>query len=311
MTPTYDGCTLCPRACGVDRTAGGRGACGQSATLRVARASLHRWEEPPLSGTRGSGTVFFSGCPLRCLYCQNAAISHGGAGVPVTVEQLTETYLRLADAGAHNINLVTATHFLPDVLRSVREAKKRGVALPFVWNTSGYETVETVRTLVETDTVQIFLTDFRYTRADTAAALSAAPDYPAVARAALREMVQGVGAPVFDDRGLMRRGVIVRLLLLPGHLLEAKQALRELWRAYGDAVCLSLMSQYTPRPDLPAPLDRRVTEAEYRSFVCEAQTLGVTCAYTQEREAAAESYIPPFFDTGLLVCDPPKAAATT
>lgn len=301
MQPTYDPCRLCPRACGAHRLSGKAGLCGASSDIRVARASLHLWEEPPISGTNGSGTVFFSGCPLGCVYCQNRDIALGKRGHSVTLPQLVRTYRALAAAGAHNLNLVTATQYLPDVIRSVSEAKRQGVLLPVVWNTSGYETVESVKAL--SGTVDIWLTDFRYFSPGTAAAYSHAPDYPEAARAALRQMYAQTGAPVFGDSGLMKKGVIVRLLLLPGHLIEAKRILHELWERYGDGICLSLMSQYTPMPGMQPPLDRRVGEAEYRSFVAEAERLGITRAFTQEREAAADSFIPPFDDPGLLCLD--------
>lgn len=301
MSLSYEHCTLCPRACGVNRLAGQVGRCGMTAELSVARASLHMWEEPPLSGKRGSGTVFFSGCPLGCVYCQNRDIATGKKGHLITEKQLVRTFFALVDAGAHNINLVTGTHFLPSIVRSVSEAKKQGGSVPFVWNTSGYETTEAVRAL--RDTVDIYLSDFRYFSSETAKTYSTAPDYPAAAKAALDAMVAQTGAPVYDGEGMMKRGVIVRLLLLPGHLIEAKRILHDLHRRYGGQICLSLMSQYTPMPHMPPPLNRRVSEAEYRSFVAEAERLGVTQAFTQEMQAAAESFIPPFDDPGLLCLD--------
>lgn len=301
MALSCDPCRLCPRACGAHRLSGQTGYCGAARDIRVARASLHLWEEPPLSGTGGSGTVFFSGCPLGCVYCQNRDIALAEKGHTVTVSGLVRTYQALAAAGAHNLNLVTATQYIPDVIRSVSEAKKQGVLLPVVWNTSGYETVDAVKAL--SDTVDIWLTDFRYFSPKTATEYSHAPDYPEVARAALRQMFARTGEPSFDENGLMKKGIIVRLLLLPGHLIEAKRILRELRAEYGDGICLSLMSQYTPMPGMRPPLDRRVGEAEYRSFVAEAERLGITRAFTQKREAAVESFVPPFDDPGLLCLD--------
>ena len=294
---TYEACDLCPRACGVNRTRGERGACRMTSRLVLARAALHHWEEPCISGTAGSGTVFFSGCPLGCVYCQNHEIADGSHGLAVDDGRLEEIFFELRDAGAHNINLVTPTHFAPTVAKAIRRARDAGFALPFVCNTSGYESTETLRAL--DGLIDIYLTDLRYARPATAAAYSHAPDYPAVARAALAEMVRQTGAATFDERGLMTRGTIVRILLLPGHLPDAKLSLLHLAKHYRDTVWVSLMQQYTPPPDMPAPLDRRVTREAYDALVRYAETLGFGHAYTQEREAASESFIPPFDLSGV------------
>lgn len=294
---TYEACDLCPRACGVDRTRGERGVCRMTSRLVLARAALHHWEEPCISGTAGSGTVFFSGCPLGCVYCQNHEIADGSHGLAVDDGRLEEIFFELRDVGAHNINLVTPTHFAPTVAKAIRRARDAGFALPFVCNTSGYESTETLRAL--DGLIDIYLTDLRYARPATAAAYSHAPDYPAVARAALAEMVRQTGAATFDERGLMTRGTIVRILLLPGHLPDAKLSLLHLAKHYRDTVWVSLMQQYTPPPDMPAPLDRRVTREAYDALVRYAETLGFEHAYTQEREAASESFIPPFDLSGV------------
>lgn len=294
---TYEACDLCPRACGVNRTRGERGACRMTSRLVLARAALHHWEEPCISGTAGSGTVFFSGCPLGCVYCQNHEIADGSHGLAVDDGRLEEIFFELRDAGAHNINLVTPTHFAPTVAKAIRRARGAGFALPFVCNTSGYESTETLRAL--DGLIDIYLTDLRYARPATAAAYSHAPDYPAVARAALAEMVRQTGAATFDERGLMTRGTIVRILLLPGHLPDAKLSLLHLAKHYRDTVWVSLMQQYTPPPDMPTPLDRRVTREAYDALVRYAETLGFEHAYTQEREAASESFIPPFDLSGV------------
>lgn len=294
---TYEACDLCPRACGVDRTRGERGACRMTSRLVLARAALHHWEEPCISGTAGSGTVFFSGCPLGCVYCQNHEIADGSHGLAVDDGRLEEIFFELRDAGAHNINLVTPTHFAPTVAKAISRARDAGFALPFVCNTSGYESTETLRAL--DGLIDIYLTDLRYARPATAAAYSHAPDYPAVARAALAEMVRQTGAATFDERGLMTRGTIVRILLLPGHLPDAKLSLLHLAKHYRDTVWVSLMQQYTPPPDMPSPLDRRVTREAYDALVRYAETLGFEHAYTQEREAASESFIPPFDLSGV------------
>ena len=293
----YEKCRLCPRACGVDRTRGERGVCGMTDRLVLARAALHFWEEPGISGTAGSGAVFFSGCSLGCVYCQNGVIARGEAGAAVDDSRLAEIFWELRAAGAHNINLVTASHFAPTVADAIRHVKREGFSLPFVYNTSGYESLETLRSL--DGLIDIYLTDLRYSLTATAAAYSHAPDYPSVAREALAEMVRQTDACAFDGNGLMTRGTVVRILLLPGHLPDAKLSLLHTVRHYGDRVWLSLMQQYTPPAGMPAPLDRRVTPEEYAALVRYAQELGVTNAYTQERGSADASMIPPFDLTGV------------
>jgi len=258
----------------------------------LARADLHMWEEPPISGTRGSGTVFFSGCSLGCIYCQNRDISRGAVGYSVSERELSETFLALRDKGAHNINLVTATHYAPSVIKAVRAAREKGLSVPIVYNTGSYDTPETVKAL--SDTVNVWLPDLKYSRPGTAAAYSFAEDYPSVARRAIDEMVALAPTPIFDADGIMTSGVIVRILLLPGHLAEAKLNLKYLYDKYKNGIYLSLMSQYTPLSGLPAPLHRRVTSAEYSELVGYAERLGVVNAFVQERDSAREDYIPPF-----------------
>ncbi len=294
----YRACRLCPRACGVDRTAGKTGVCRVGAELRVARAALHLWEEPCLTGENGSGTVFFAGCGLGCVYCQNREISRGEAGATVTVERLSEIFLELQSSGAANINLVTGTQFVPSILPALDLARANGLTLPVLWNTGGYETVDTLDAL--NGYVDIFLPDYKYAKGETATAYSHAPDYPTVALEAIKKMLDISGEPVFAPDGRLLRGTVVRLLLLPGHLLEAKTALSRVYRACGNSVIYSLMRQYTPQPGLPSPLDRRVTDREYSSFVDHAVSLGIENGYTQERDSAAESFIPAFDLTGVL-----------
>lgn len=293
----YSHCTLCPRRCGVDRR-GKRGACGMGDTLTLARASLHFWEEPCISGKKGSGTIFFSGCPLGCIYCQNREIARGEVGLAVTADRLLAIFYELQAAGAHNINLVTPTHFVPTIADAIRRAKAAGFVLPFVYNTSGFESVETLKSLA--GLVDIYLTDMRYATSTLAKALSRAEDYPEIARAALAEMVAQTGAPTYDKDGMMQRGTIVRFLLLPDQLIDAKLRVRQVYGAYGEQVVMSLMRQYTPLAGIPAPLDRPVTEAEYNSFVSYAASLGITHAYTQEKGTDTASFIPKFDYTGVL-----------
>lgn len=301
--PTH--CTLCPRACGADRAAGQTGLCGAGDTLRAARAALHHWEEPCLSGDpeapTGSGTVFFSGCALGCCYCQNYGISQEGQGYPLTEARLAEIFLELQAKGAKNINLVTATQWLPWVLPALDSARRRGLRLPVVYNTGGYETVQTVQTLA--GYVDIWLTDFKYDSPALAAELSRAGNYPAVADRALRAMLRQTGAPVYDPEGYLRRGVIVRHLVLPGQAADSQAVLRRLAavrRQEEVPFLLSLMSQFTPfYHAADHGLGRRITSYEYRKVVDAALALGLTDGYMQEKSSAREEYTPPFDGEGL------------
>ena len=296
MEKEYEKCLLCERSCGRNRAAGELGYCRMSATPKIARAALHMWEEPCISGEGGSGTIFFSGCSLGCIFCQNREISGGDVGVEVSGERLTEIMLRLEGEGAHNINFVTPTHFAPTLISSVRLARERGLSLPIVYNTSSYDSPECIKML--DGTVDIYLADYKYHLDRTAERLSNAGNYPASARAAIAEMVRQRPHPVIEN-GVMRAGVIVRLLLLPGHVAEAKLAAKYFYKTYGDSVYISLMSQYTPMPGMPRPLDRRVTHEEYSELVDYAIEKGVRLAFVQEGSAASESFIPPFDMTGV------------
>ena len=257
----------------------------------VARVSLHRLEEPIISGEQGSGTVFFVGCSLGCIYCQNRVISRGEGGKKMTVSALADSMLDLEGQGAHNINLVTPTHFAPSIIAAVKEARERGMKVPVVYNTGSYDTPETLGALE--GTVDVYLPDLKYYKAASAGKLSMAQDYPDVARAAIAEMVRQQPSAVIED-GLIKRGVVVRLLLLPGHLAECKLNLKHLFDTYGDSIYISLMSQYTPIGDMPSPLNRTVTEAEYSELVDYALRLGVKNAFIQDGSSASESFIPEF-----------------
>ena len=299
-----DDCSLCPRNCHVNRSAGQRGYCGASATLKSARAALHMWEEPCISGTRGSGAVFFSGCNMHCVFCQNEQIAKGQSGIEISEERFVEILLTLQEEGAANINLVTPTHFVPQIIRGLEQAKLRGLTIPIVYNSSGYESVGTLRQL--DGLVDIYLPDMKYSRTETAAKYSTAPDYAEVAGKALREMVRQTGAPEFDRDGMMRKGVIVRHLLLPGHVTEAKEVLDYLYHTYGDLIYISIMNQYTPLLSMRGlasvypELDRKVTKREYDKVIDHALELGIRNAFVQEGETAAESYIPAFDGEGIL-----------
>jgi len=288
-------CTLCPRLCEIDRSAGKVGFCGQDATVRIARAALHPFEEPPISGTRGSGTVFFVGCSLRCVFCQNQVISRAErVGRAVSPEALAEVFFDLEAKGAHNINLVTATHFADGVIAALALARPR-LSIPVVYNTSGYERVETLRRLE--GLVDIYLPDFKYISPELSTRYSAAPDYAQVASAALVEMFRQVGRYDMGEDGLMRRGMIVRHLVLPKGRADSMAVLDRLAELLPPSdILLSLMSQYTPEFAMSAPypeLHRRLTTFEYRSVVDHAAALGFD-GFTQEKSSATASYTPDF-----------------
>lgn len=269
------GCTLCPRGCGVDREVT-VGVCGETQKVRAARAALHFWEEPCISGEKGSGTVFFTGCTLRCVYCQNHRISTGDVGKEITIERLAEVFMELKEQGANNINLVTPTHFVPQIISALEIAKERGMDLPVVYNTSGYESVETLRRLE--GYVDVYLPDFKYLDSRHAKRYSKAEDYPEVAKKAIAEMVRQTGAPVFDENGMIKKGVIVRHLLLPGCLNDGKRIVEYLHRTYGNQIYMSLMSQYTPLDTLDREtypeLGKKVSRKSYDWLVDYAISLG-------------------------------------
>lgn len=292
-------CSLCPRMCGTDRAAGQKGFCGGGNLVRVARAALHYWEEPCISGESGSGTVFFSGCTMRCVFCQNKEISRGEAGREITVDRLAEIYLELAAKGANNINLVTPMHYAPQITAALDIARRNGLTLPIVWNTGGWERRESVAAV--RDYADIWLSDFKYFDSSLGESLSKAPNYFSVAAAALDQMVKQTCEPVFDENGIMRRGVIVRHLMLPGHLDDTKNVLRFLYENYGDSIWISIMNQYTPMcsdPRFPE-LSRTVSDEEYNEAIDFACELGIENAFVQEGGTVGESFIPPFDLSGV------------
>ena len=292
-------CRLCPRNCGVNRD-NDVGACQVSSKVKIARAALHFWEEPCISGENGSGAVFFSGCPLHCVFCQNEEISHGKVGIEVSVEQLADIYLKLQQQGANNINLVTGSQYIPDIIASVKMARLKGLNIPIVYNTSGYETVESLKALE--GIVDVYLPDFKYMDSALAKKYSHAADYPEIAKAAIDEMVRQIGEVAFDENGLIRKGVIVRQLLLPGHVKDAKEIVGYLHGKYGNNIYISLMSQFTPMAHIKdnfPELFRRVTKREYNSFVDYALSIGVENAFIQDRRVAKESFIPEFNLEGI------------
>lgn len=295
----YENCLLCPRKCGINRSTGQTGVCGVSSEIKVARAALHYWEEPCISGKRGSGAVFFSGCSLHCVFCQNREISDGKAGKVISKERLSDIFIELADKGANNINLVTPGQYIPDIVWAVNDAKSRGMKLPIIYNTSGYENVTELKLLE--GIVDAYLPDFKYMDSTLSAMYSRAKDYPSVAKQALSEMVRQQPDVVIDDAtGLIQKGVIVRQLLLPGHVNDAKTVLKYLYDTYHDHVYISMMSQFTPiaLKDYPE-INRTVTKREYERLVNYALEIGITNAFIQEGDVAKDSFIPAFDCEGV------------
>lgn len=294
-------CTLCPRNCNTDRLAGIKGFCGESNMLRIARAALHFWEEPVICGERGSGAVFFTGCNLKCIFCQNASIASNEVGIEISVERLAEIFMELQMQGAVNINLVTASHYVPQVAEAIRMAKQKGLQLPIVYNTSSYERVETLRLLE--GLVDIYLPDMKYMDKALAQKYSQAEDYPEIAKKAIAEMFRQVGEPVFsEEAGLMKKGMIVRHLVMPGAVKNTKQVIDYLYDTYGDAIYISVMNQYTPMKQFEKypELNRQVTKREYAKVITYALDRGIENAYVQEGETAKESFIPEFNLSGVL-----------
>lgn len=295
----YENCLLCPRKCGINRSTGQTGVCGVSSEIKVARAALHYWEEPCISGKRGSGAVFFSGCSLHCVFCQNREISDGKAGKLISKERLSDIFMELADKGANNINLVTPGQYIPDIVWAVNDAKSRGMKLPIIYNTSGYENMTELKLLE--GIVDVYLPDFKYMDSTLSARYSRAKDYPSVAKQALSEMVRQQPDVVIDDAtGLIQKGVIVRQLLLPGHVNDAKAVLKYLYDTYHDHVYISMMSQFTPiaLKDYPE-INRTVTRREYERLVDYALEIGITNAFIQEGDVAKDSFIPAFDCEGV------------
>jgi putative pyruvate formate lyase activating enzyme len=299
-------CNLCPRNCNVDRTNNIIGFCGEKDTVRVARASLHMWEEPCISGKEGSGTVFFTGCNLKCVFCQNRTIALGGNALKnkakeLTQEQLSKLFLLLQSKNANNINLVTPSHFVPQIAEALKMAKSAGLTIPIVYNTSSYELPETLGLLE--GLVDIYLPDLKYYDSDMAARYSHAPDYFNYASKAIDEMYRQVGTPIFDDNtGLMKKGVIIRHMIMPGHTLDSKRLIRYIYEKYGDKVYISIMNQYTPPTDLEGydEIKRKVTKREYEKVIDYALSLGIENAFIQEGDTASESFIPDFDDDVFL-----------
>lgn len=292
-------CTLCPRNCHADRMAGRTGYCGMTDKIYAARAALHMWEEPCISGCKGSGAVFFTGCGLRCCFCQNREIAIGKDGCEIDVKRLAEIFLELQDKGAANINLVTGAHYVPQITAALDIAGEQGMGLPVVYNSSGYEKVETLKLLE--GYVDVYLPDYKYADPLLAQQFSHAADYPEIVGNALAEMVRQTGPVVFDEEGYIKKGTIVRHLILPGHTRNSIQVLKYLQRAFGTQIYISIMNQYTPLPQVAdiEVLNRTVTPEEYDRVLRFAERIGIERGFRQEGTAASESFIPEFDERGL------------
>ncbi len=289
-------CMLCPRKCAVNRKKGEIGFCGAGNKTKIARAALHMWEEPCISGENGSGTVFFSCCNMKCIYCQNYGISTQNHGYELAERELADKFLMLQEIGANNINLVTPTHFVPQIITAIDIAKEKGLILPVVYNCGGYESVDTIRMLA--GYVDIYMPDMKYFSDKYAVEYSSAPNYFEIASKAIAEMFWQVGTPAFDDRGIMKKGVIVRHMMLPGLLFDTKKILDYLYNTYKNDVYISLMSQYTPMPNVKshARLKRRISSEYYDAMVDYCVELGIKNAFIQDESSATESFIPDFYE---------------
>ena len=289
-------CNLCPRKCNVDRSKE-NGVCGATDKMKIARAALHYWEEPCISGEEGSGTIFFTYCNLKCIFCQNYQISKNHIGQEITIEEFADICLKLQSQKARNINLVTPTHFVPLIIEGLKLAKEKGLKIPIVYNTSGYETIETIKML--DGLIDIYLPDLKYMDDSLAIKYSHAPNYFEYAKNAILEMVKQVGKPIFDKNGIMKKGVIVRHLVLPHHQEDSKNIIKYLYETYQDDIYISIMNQYTPvrKFERYQNLNEKVTEEIYQEIIDYALDIGIKNAFIQEGEIQSESFIPEFSST--------------
>lgn len=298
MINYYKKCMLCPRKCGTDRSKD-IGYCGQSDRLHAAKAYLHMWEEPCISGKNGSGTVFFSGCNLRCVYCQNRDIAASYSGFEITDQKLADIFLKLQDKGAHNINLVTPTHYTPHIISALYAARGK-LNIPVVYNCGGYESAETIKML--DGYIDIYLPDFKYMDNTIAQKYSFAPDYVENAKTALAEMTRQTGGCVFNADGIMIKGVIVRHLVLPSYTDNSKSVIEYLYKTYGHSIYMSIMNQYTPMEYVKnyPEINRKITDKEYENILDFAVNIGVENAFIQENGTVSESFIPVFDGEGIV-----------
>ncbi|MBE6151223.1 MAG: radical SAM protein [Firmicutes bacterium] len=294
----YKNCNLCERKCNINRYEK-KGICGATNKLKVARAALHYWEEPCISGNSGSGTIFFSNCNLKCLFCQNKKISTNGFGKKITINRLSDICIELQEKGANNINLVTPTHYVPSIIKGIKKAKKKGLNIPIVYNTSSYETLDTLKSLNKI--VDVYLPDLKYKDDTIARNYSNVKNYFTTATRNIDEMYNQVGTPIFNEEGIMIKGIIVRVLLLPGHLEDAKEIIKYLYDKYNNNIYISIMNQYTPveKIDKYINLNRKVTDKEYDELIEYACDIGIENAFIQEGETQEESFIPNFNKIGV------------
>lgn len=292
-------CNLCPRDCNADRTTNKFGFCKSSSTLKVAKAYPHMWEEPCISGEKGSGTVFFSNCNLSCVFCQNHEISHEAVGKEITIERLSEIFLELEKKGCHNINLVNPTHYVPQIIEGIKLARQNGLTIPIAYNSNGYEKIETIKALK--GYIQIYIPDLKYFEDKYAIKYSKASNYFNIASKAIAEMVDQVGKPVFNEHGMMQSGVIIRHLMLPGLLFDSKKVVDYIYKTFGDDVYLSLMNQYTPLYGAKAypEIDKTLNPKHYDSLIDHCIEIGYKNAFIQESGTSSEIFVPDFNLEGI------------
>lgn len=295
----YNDCSLCPRNCHVDRTLGKKGYCRVTDELIVARAALHMWEEPCISGSNGSGTVFFSGCSIGCVFCQNHNIAKGAAGKIISTERLADIFMELQNKKAHNINLVTPSHYIPHIVEALLLSKYNGLNIPIVYNTGGYEKIEALNLL--DGLTDVYLPDFKYMDGAIAKKYSNCEDYFVYAKKAIMEMVRQAGEPKFDSEGMMTKGVIVRHMMLPGCLEDSKNIINYLYNTYGNKIYISIMNQYTPLPHVSEypEINMKISDENYEELIDYAVEIGVENGFIQEGETQSESFIPEFDGEGV------------
>ena len=291
-------CDICPRKCNTDRSIF-KGYCHGGKNAKVALVSIHNWEEPSISGTKGSGTVFFSGCNMRCVFCQNHDISHGGKGIEITDERLAEIFIEQQQRGVHNINLVSGGHYVPNIINAIKQAKKLGLKIPVVYNSNGYESVETLKKLE--GLIDIYIPDLKYVNDEYAVKYSSAPGYFETAVSAIKEMVRQTGKNIFDENGMMQKGVIIRHLVLPSLKNDSIKVIDAIKENFGENVYVSIMSQYTPvfKAKEHKEINRRVTTFEYEKVTEHFLDIGLTKGYMQKRSSATSDYTPCFDLSGV------------
>ena len=292
-------CDLCPRKCFVNRLDGELGFCTASNDVKIAKVALHHWEEPCISGTHGSGTVFFSNCNLKCVFCQNYKISHGGYGKTVSISRLSEIFLEQQSRGALNINLVTPSHYVPQIIEALKLAKSYGLNIPILYNSNGYESIDTIKVLK--GFIDVYLPDLKYYKDEYALKYSKAPNYFASARAVITEMVSQVGEVKFDDDGIIQKGVIIRHLMLPGLLFDSKKIIDFIYTTFKDSVYISLMNQYTPMNEAfkYPEINKVINPLHYDALINYCLNLGITKCFIQENGTSSRAYIPDFDLSGV------------